>query len=80
MEQWKRRAVSLAVDVAVKQGTDKRKTERGKDSDGGGSFVDLYPSQPLWAISGSFEVRCGLADVIKTNYAYGTVIPHHFMP
>ena len=42
--------------------------------------VDLYPGQPLWAISGSFEVHCSLADVIKTNYAYGEVIPHHFMP
>lgn len=22
----------------------------------------------------------GRADVIKTNYAYGTVMPHHFIP
>lgn len=56
--------------------TERAKAERA--SEVGREFISsvshLEPS------AARLKFHLGRADVIKTNYAYGTVMPHHFIP
>ena len=54
------------------------KKERRKDERGGPwIYIPVNHFEPSAA---RLKFSRGRADVIKTNYAYGTVIPHHFVP
>lgn len=40
----------------------------------------ISPVSHLEPSAARLKFYLGRADVIKTNYAYGTVMPHHFIP
>lgn len=58
-----------------------KKTERAKAeraSEVGREFIS--PVSHLEPSAARLKFHLGRADVIKTNYAYGTVMPYHFIP
>jgi len=56
--------------------TERAKAERA--SEVGREFIS--PVSHLEPSAARLKFHLGRADVIKTNYAYGTVMPHHFIP
>lgn len=56
--------------------TARAKAERA--SEVGREFIS--PVSHLEPSAARLKFHLGRADVIKTNYAYGTVMPHHFIP
>lgn len=55
---------------------ERRKAER--TSEVGREFIS--PVSHLEPSAARLKFHLGRADVIKTNYAYGTVMPHYFIP
>lgn len=54
----------------------RRRGERANEV--GREFIS--PVSHLEPSAARLKFHLGRADVIKTNYAYGTVMPHHFIP
>lgn len=53
--------------------------EQSREDERGGPWIYILVSH-LEPSAARLKFHRGRADVIKTNYAYGTVMPHHFIP
>ncbi|CAD1472577.1 unnamed protein product, partial [Heterotrigona itama] len=70
----KGRAANLGAEKKREQ---KRKKIQADERGGPWIYIPVNHFEPSAA---RLKFSRGRADVIKTNYAYGTVMPHHFIP
>lgn len=56
-----------------------RTKEKEETGERGGPWIYI-PVNHFEPSAARLKFSRGRADVIKTNYAYGTVMPHHFVP
>lgn len=82
---WKRQGMGGGMGGAGERGEDppadgRRRRERKAEqaSEVGREFIS--PVSHLEPSAARLKFHLGRADVIKTNYAYGTVMLHHFIP